>query len=246
MKKEELLYRYFSNSLNPEQQMELDALLKNDSEFLEQFTFEKNIQKGILKSKKDVLKNKLKGFEKELKAKDVKPKPNYKIWAIAASIALLVAFTWFNLSTTTANYDTLYAENFQNYPNTVFSITRGDTNNSIERKAFVAYESGDFKNAISYFEKMTLDIEAHSITANDVNFYLALSYMQNEDIEKAKTNFNAIIKSQSNFTAESLWYLSLLLLNEEDKTQAISGLKELLEKHSYNKEKAIQLLEDLD
>ena len=246
MNKEELLYHYFSKTLTPEQQMELESLLENDTVFLEQFTFEKNLQKSVKAKKKEELKAKLQGFEKELNIKKGNSKTNFKIWAIAASIALLFGFAWFSVSNTSTNFDDLYASNFKTYPNTVFSITRGDTNNTIERKAFVAYESGDFNTAQNYFIALKNDAEKRILKKEEIDFYLAMSYLNADKLERAKTIFETIIASKNHFAGESLWYLSLINIKEKDSKSAVKNLQELINTYSYNQEKAKILLKELD
>ena len=52
------------------------------------------------------------------------------------------------------DYSSMYDDNFNTYPNTVYIITRGDTQNSIEREAFVAYESKDYKKTIEKLKEI--------------------------------------------------------------------------------------------
>lgn len=246
MNKEDLLYRYFSNSLTPAQKMELDSLLKNEPEFLKQFTFEKDLQQSVKTKKNNELKSKLQEFEKELQTKKVSSKANYKIWAIAASIALLIGFVWFNSYHSSTDFDNLYASNFETYPNTVYSITRGDTINSLERKAFVAYEQGDFKTAQDYFITFNKQLKEEDLQKKYIDFYLALSYLNTNDDESAKDIFKTIVASKKQFTGEALWYLSLINLKEQDSKNAKKHLQQLINTESYNKERAIKLLKEIN
>ncbi|WP_452227985.1 MULTISPECIES: tetratricopeptide repeat protein [unclassified Lacinutrix] len=253
MNNQDLLYHYFSNSLTAAQEKVFENLLEKDTEFKAQFLFEQNLKEVIKSNEIDTLKAKLQGFEKELSTKDTtrieffdsettntrKPLFNSKTFAIAASIALLMGWFGYN-SFFGTNYSSLYKDNFSSYPNTVYTITRGDTENTIEREAFVAYESKDYKTTI---EK--LDAIPTEATKNYYNFYKAQAYLNLEDTENAKTFFTLVLQDNNSFVAESTWYLALLSLKEENSKEAKRHLENLIANYDYNKEKAQALLKAL-
>jgi len=244
MDKEQLLLNYFTNDLTAEQELRFNELLATDSEFKQQFDFEKDLQEVIRDKEVSELKSKLVGFEKELATETpvIKLKPNYRKWAMAASIALLVTFGWMGYNNFSGpNYGSLYETNFQEYPNTVYAITRGETVESIERDAFVAYESGNYQAAIDNFNKIPAsDREEY------LDFYMGLSYMNLGQTQESETFFNKVISSESEFTPEAHWYLALISLKEEDKESAIKNLKILTSKYNFQKDKALELLQELD
>lgn len=253
MENQDLQYHYFSNSLTAAQEKIFEDLLEKDTEFKAQFLFEQNLKEAIKSNEIDTLKAKLQGFEKDLAAtkttrieffdsettKIVKPIFNYKNLAIAASIALLMGWFGYN-SFFGANYSNMYNENFSTYPNTVYSITRGDTENTLEREAFVAYESKDYKTAI---EK--LDAIPTEATKEYFNFYKAQAYLNMEDIVNAETFFTLVLQDNKSFVAESTWYLALIAVKEENKMEAKKYLENLVTNFDYNKEKAQALLKEL-
>lgn len=254
MIKEDLLYKYFSKGLSPQEDKQLQDLLENDVEFKKQFEFESNLKQAIKQKEAEGLKAKLQGFEKEISNKESTSaqffesevsKPistifNYKKLAFAASVALLVGWFGYNFFFVT-NYNGIYNDNFQEYPNTVYSITRSDTYESLEREAFVAYESSDYKTAI---DKLNVLSEKSDIAYLD--FYKAQSYLNLNNSGEAKRLFNEVIFKNETFVAESYWYLALINIMEEDKFSAIANLEILILSYDYNKEKAKQLLEKLD
>lgn len=248
MDKEQLLYKYFSNSLSVEEEKKFQNLLETDIEFKEQFNFEKDLKRVVREDEKTKLKSKLQGFEKEI----VQEKPVIQLseasrkksfnWSIAASVAILFGLGWFGYNTMTGTvYTDLYNANFEEYPNTVYSITRGDNQESIERSAFVAYESGDYETAITKLKQIPSEVKKGYI-----DFYLAQSQMNLENYTEAKTLFNETIKKNTDFVAESHWYLALISLLEKDEKMAVKKLKELTLAYDYNKEKALKLLKDLE
>ena len=244
MDKENLLFRYFSNQLTEEQKKMFQELLETDKGFKAQFDFEKDLKRVIKKNENENLKVKLVGYEKEINAKD-KGNPSkwaFKNWSIAASIALLVGLGWLGYNLMSGpNYTKLYAANFEAYPNTVYTITRGEGEETKEREAFVAYESGDYETALRNFAQIpSLDKKEY------LDFYRAHSRMNLDELEDAKKDFQKVIAADKSFVGESYWYLALIYLKEKDKGNAVSSLQILASKYEYNKIKAEALLKALD
>lgn len=244
MDKELLLYRYFSDQLTDDEQLLFNDLLEKDLEFKAQFEFESHLKRVINKNQKQNLKQKLIGFEKEIEAKNksISSKPRLKNWSIAASIALLIGLGWIAYSTfSRPDYDNLYAANFETYPNTVYTITRSDADQSLERNAFAAYEASDYEKAAAAF----LDLKTKNGSTH-INFYLAQSYMHlgkdNEAIEILKS----VIFNDMEFKAEAHWYLALAYIKTKDELKAVAMLNNLIENFDYKKEKAQALLAELD
>ncbi|GGG42512.1 tetratricopeptide repeat protein [Bizionia arctica] len=239
MNNQELLYLYFSNSLTPEQETLFQSLLATDVAFKAEFEYEKNLQKAIKSSETDRLKSKLQDVEQNLNKQD-KSIFNYRNFAIAASIVLLMG--WFGYNTFfSTNYNSLYDSNFSEYPNTVYPITRSDDSNSLEREAFVAYETKNYQIAIEKFDALT-----ESDKQEYVNFYKAQAYLGLEDTNNAKALFIQILTEDTSFVAEANWYLALIAIKEKDKTQAIAYLENLVSNYNYNKNKAQELIDKLN
>jgi len=244
MDKELLLQNYFSNELTHDERELFDKLLSSDSDFKAQFDFEQDLKRAIRDKENADLKSKLMSFEKEI-AKEA-PKPStqkkYRYLAIAASIALLMGLAWMGYTDgSSSKYEDLYAANFQEYPNTVFTITRGENVASIERDAFVAYESRNYELAIDRFNQIPFEEQQAY-----VDFYIAQAYLSAGKNQNAKDYFNKMIAKSDTFVAESHWYLAMIALKEKDKTNAKSELQKLIEDFDYNKEKATTLLKELN
>ncbi|MRI00563.1 hypothetical protein GH721_08495 [Kriegella sp. EG-1] len=244
MDKEQLLLEYFANNLTPEQEQQFNELLSTDLEFKQQFNFEKDLQVVIRDKQSNELKSKLISFENE-RIKDVPVrtlKPNYRKWAMAASIALVVTLGWLGYNNFSGpNYNSLYDENYQEYPNTVFAITRGETVASIERDAFMAYESGNYQKAIDGFNKIPSANREEYLT-----LYLGLSYLGLGDLQESRMNFNNLISSNSEYTPEALWYSALIAIKEKDKESAVNSLKALTSNYDFQKDKALELIQELE
>ncbi|AUC83607.1 tetratricopeptide repeat protein [Lacinutrix sp. Bg11-31] len=241
MTNEDLLYRYFSNSLTENELIDFNKRIETDAEFKADFEFENNLKQAIKQNNTTELKEKLKVFEAEISVKEPRTtKPQFN-WRIAASIVLFIGAGWFGYNALFGvDYNNIYNANFNNYPNTEFTITRSDTVDSYERKAFVAYEAQDYDNAILNFNTIPV---AEQKGYQD--FYVALSYLNNNDSEKAKDLFKKTVAYNKMFVAESHWYLALVAIKQKDKIAAIKQLRILLENFDYNKSKAEVLLKEL-
>lgn len=218
MDKELLLYHYFSNRLTVEQERIFAELLETDSDFKEQFDFEQGLKRVIREKEANSLKAKLDGFEKDISKKDIPvrtfPRTNYRKWAMAASIALFIGLGWLGYNQFSGpDYTGLYNENFQEYPSTVYALTRGDnTDNSLERKAFVAYEAGENVQAIVLFKELI-----KTKNTEDINFYLAQSYLKNGQPKEAVDIFSQIIRDKREFAPQALWYAAFSYLKTDQK-----------------------------
>lgn len=241
MDKQLLLYNYFSNQLTAEQERAFNDLLDTDPDFKAQFIFEKDLQLAIRKKEKQDLKAKLQGFERELHERSsvTSSKSRFRPWSIAASVAMLLAVGWFgyNAFSGMSNQD-LYNAHFEPYPNTVYTITRSDGNQSLERKAFVAYESQDYEGAARLF------LEAGETIAHG-NFYLAQVLLQLNRNEEAIELLAQSILEDSTFEAEANWYLALAYLKENNTESAKEVLERQVSEYDFKKAKALELLESL-
>lgn len=243
MDKQQLLDNYFSHVLTSEQEKLMRDLLAKDPSFKAQFDFEHDLKKVIKNKEKKNLKDALNRFESEIQAKSIPDsKYGFRLWAVAASVLLVIGLGWYGYQNSiSSDYPELYSENFESYPNTVFAITRSDTIQSMERQAFVAYESEHFQTAIDFFEKIPQPDQKSYL-----DFYKAQAFLQLDDTEKAKSFLIKNIDDGGEFVAESHWYLALTYLKEKDKKNAISELKKLTSLYDYNKDKGNALLRKLD
>lgn len=243
MEKDTLIHKYFENTLSPEERDFFDKLIKEDSDFQEQLKFEKDVKKVIDDKERLILKSKLKEFETQLPKPKSRKNDLNKFLRIAASIAVLIAAAWYFYATSfSVSPEELYASNYEIYPNTVYSITRSDTNDtSLERRAFEAYESNELSIAISHFnelsEKSGLDY---------IDFYLAQAYLADGQLQSALNLFEKIINEQSDFKTEALWYASLCKLKLNQPKEAIPLLNKLIQIGVYNKEAAVSLLKKIN
>ena len=239
MNKDGLLYHYFSNSLSKAQEEQLQELLKTDVDFKKQFEFETNLRRVAKEERHKGLQSKLNQFESNISSNKTSQKSSFSFLKIAASIVVLISASWLGYQSFFGlNYADLFTENYNTYPNTVYTITRSDTINSLEREAFVAYEAEDYELALEKF---------NSAASKDYfNFYKGQSYLRLNNNEEAKSLFEIVIKKNEKFVGESHWYLALIHLKDKNKQRALDNLEQLVANFDYKTADAQKLIKKLD
>ncbi len=243
----ELIDKYFENSLSPKEQVKFNDLLQNNKDFVKEFAFQKDLRKIISIKQQEDLKSTLQQFETKIQNKSVFSIINKK-WLIAASLTLLVTLgIWSVKNTFFPSTDTLFVENFEPYRNIVQPIVRGETVNTIEHKAYVAYENGNYYKAINLFNSVKNPNEA------PILFYKAMGYLATNKTSEAihillpiATSSN-LTDSDLNLNEKANWYLALAYLKNGDNKKAISQFSFVANhpKNTFKKEEAIHILEYL-
>lgn len=238
MKKTDLIARYFTHKLPPEAQKEFDHLMATDTEFAKDVIFQENIKAVIKKEEEDQLKLQLKTIETTIET----PRKSYLKWFAAASIIAFLALPtiWF-FGNSTIDNDALFVDNFSPYRNVVHPIVRGEISNDIKTKAFTAYETKNYEEALSYFDTILNNDEDATIL-----FYKANVLMQLEEYKKAIAILSNNTSIEKNLIAKQEWFLALAYIKTNDTQNAIATLKKLIALDSYKKETATKLLKQLD
>ncbi|MEM9001189.1 MAG: tetratricopeptide repeat protein [Bacteroidota bacterium] len=243
MKHTHLIEKYFTSSLTKTEEKLLQELLSSNDSFAEEFNFQRDVQKAIASNRHHALKAKLEGYERDFpyEAQHTWKRRYWPAIAIAASVILLFGLGWILGLMNTTDYGALYKERFSPYPNTFFSITRSDSDDTLERKAFVAYETKDYERAITLFEDLTIEKNT-----SYHKFYLSQSYLGANRTEEAVSILEELLSESQELKAESLWYLGLAYIRIKDKERAKGYLQQLCELGTYKKKEAQLLVKLLD
>lgn len=233
MNDNELIKNYFLNRLSPEEQDRFDYLLQSDEEFREQVAFETKLKKSIYQSEHESLKEELKKIEQ-----GVSNKTNTSKWyLVAASVVVLIAVGFFwnkNDNSSEKLFDAYYLT----ASNTSHPIVRDNGTQNSTTKAFVAYEMGQYKEALGLLEN------AYASSNNsELLFYKGICYLQNDEPAMAVETFQRHLKFGDRLREKSQWYLALAYLKADDKQQAKNVLGKIVtEPNNYNSAKAKELL----
>lgn len=248
MKNEELIDKYFTNSLSPQEQLLFNEYLQNDEEFKSEFLFQKDLKAVVASNQREDLKKTLQNFEKKIQNRA----PIFKLpkkWLVAASICLFLGVgSWYVKTNFFPSNNKLFVENFQPYRNIVQPIERDSPKETIEYKAFLAYENENFYKAINLFNS----IENQNGTY--VSFYKAMCYLSLDKPTEAISLLLPIATSKrendnfKNFKELSNWYLGLAYLKNNEKSKAISQFSILANspESSCKKEEAENILKYLN
>ena len=122
--------------------------------------------------------------------------------AYAASLLLLLGVAyWLFQPGDPLSARQLALNTFEPYQNIVNNPTRGETDESAEATAYLAYNAGDFKKAAYTLQRLE---------QNPVNqFYLAQSLFAEQDFRAAEELFVVLSNTDNPFQAESRYYWAL-------------------------------------
>jgi hypothetical protein len=236
MENEELLNKYFEQQLSEEEKAVFESLLQNDSEFVREVAYQKNVKKAITLNERETLKQTLQSFENNKKENN-----NPQFWYIAGVFLLFFGgLAWFQF--TKDSPEQLYQEYYQSYPNVVAPTIRGDSERNLKTDAFYEYDSGNYEKSFELFSKIYAE-EAVDYAL----FYQALSLMELKRYSEAIASFDEFKTTDNNaFSPFVKWYKALSYLQLNEKEKAVQLLKELAEKENPQQSKAKELLDALE
>jgi tetratricopeptide (TPR) repeat protein len=242
MDKDELLEKYFSNSLGIDEKQQLGDVLANDAVFAARFEDEKKIQAAIYLHHKQHIKQQLQTFEqKEIPVKKILTTRFLVAAASVLIIGSIVAFYFY----TKPNYQQLYAAYYTTMPNTIAPIVRGgDTTakNDTLYQAFYAYEQGNFASAVTAFNKL----QQYPAYKEAAFFYKAICLMELQQYPLAIEVFKQTKPSINyNFTEAAQWYTALCYLQLHEVATTKQLLQNLANGNSVFAKQSRELLNEL-
>jgi len=164
-------------------------------------------------------------------------------WVAAAAVSLIIVSAIFLLRSGTQDHKALFSAYYQPYPNVFDPSVRGDIDTvSVNRKAFQAYDQGNYAMAAEYFREA-------SSTDNKTERDIALLYLANcylaQDSATAAKDILTRIDDESHVSDQAKWYLALAYLNLNELNQATTILNELADHPDSYQNKAILLLQEI-
>jgi tetratricopeptide (TPR) repeat protein len=117
---------------------------------------------------------------------------------------------------------------------------------AVLNKGINAYNNHNYTDATKYFEAYMTTADAKD--KDEVEFYLAVSYLAEGDAAKAKPMFEKMTKvGTKNRKFDAEWYLVLTLLKDNDVELAQKKLDVIIKKPAHtHKEKALKLQEQIN
>ncbi len=234
MKNHDLIDRYFENSLSPKEQKLFNDLLQNDSDFKDEFLFQKDLKQVIAISQQEELRSTLSQIEGKVQ-KNSRFMIVPKRWMVAASLLLITTLgTWGVKSLYYPSNEVIYETYFQADRNTIQPVVRGENLNTIEYRAFVAYETRDYYKAINLFNSVKTPDETYIV------YYKGLCFLALEKADEAIALLNQVadrtpLEGKSDDLREKAnWYLAMAYLKNNEINKAISKLSLITNDSSSN------------
>jgi len=204
-----LFDQYLENELSAEERTNFEKQLVEDQELASAFEIFKELNLHL--ENKFGNEQELKAFKKNLKSvskqhfKSKNPKViAFKPWqyAIAASVAVLVGlFVFQNINPSFEDY---------NNPEMATFIERGDVNENL-KLAQDAFNSKKYKTAIPHFE-----VVLQMNKSPEIQYFYAISLLEDNQFQKAETNFTELKSGTSIYKNKATWYLALSKLKQKD------------------------------
>lgn len=220
---------FLSGNLSNEEHEKFRAELENNDTLLNEVGEEIISEYGRIK-----IKNKLKGFDKEL-GNNRKKKANLIMVAVLF-LAIGIPFLM-NTLNNSKSPEQLFTSNFSPYK-TVLSIRGHENNDELLSKGMLAYSAQNYEEAI-------VNLEAVTDKSYVVNFYLGVSYLgvKPPKGEEAIISLNEVLKTDNDFKQQAIWYkaLAFLVVNKTDKAKEL--FKQILANKWFNYEKASDIIE---
>lgn len=216
MDKQELLNRYFEQSLQPEEDKALREILQEDAELQEEFTFRKNLQAGLHKIQRQADKELLREWESQLPSSTPPASGRSlirRLLPIAAAIAGLLIFYWFYQQPATGS--ALYKQYYQPFPNIIQPVIRSQSDNlpsDSSAIAFRLYDTGRYEEARVYFMR-----QYATSGKQYALFYAAICQMEAGRMQDAIDLFKAGEFSHDSLGLDgwSVWYSALAYIRLE-------------------------------
>lgn len=233
MHKSDLIEKYIQKRTTAEELEKIKRLMEEDLDFKEEVTFQLELREAIKKEESQKLKQYLQSLEQKKKRTLFVS----EIWKIAAVFIIGLGLLWFFKMS--PDYEKLYAENFEPYPNIVAPAVRdaGSTQSNIE-KAFWYYDNRDYSKAAAAFKVLYSEDKI-----GYANFYYAISLMADDQVEKAVEALESPDWNISeNYHNQVDWYLALGHLRIRNKEKAVAYFEKVIQADGPMAAKARKIL----
>lgn len=236
MNRSDLIDKYIQKKVSVEELEKIKQLMEKDADFKEEITFQLELRQAVKREESQKLKQRLQRLEKGKKSKRFFS----TIWKVAAVFVVGLGLLWFfNMS---PDYEKIYSENFEPYPNIVTPTVRGVHISKHEvEKAFRYYDSRDYAKAAAVF-KQVYDRDKTGYA----NFYYAISLMADQQIENAiEALKNPDWEIPEKYQDQTDWYLALGYLKIKNKEEAITYLEKVIKADGAMAELARNIVKEI-
>ncbi len=171
----------------------------------------------------------------------LKKKTHWSYYYAVAAV-LLIGFMSILVLTKKNPNETLYTAYYEPYPN-AFPLVRGEIEGGTIEEAMTFYEKGEFDKALPIYNNILIKEPDNHI----ICLYKGISLLETGNIETAIDIFQIIIdRKDPQLDETAKWYAALAYLKKNDMAVSKKYFNELIQENSYYKEKAQQVMENLE
>lgn len=214
LNRDDIFKKLLQGELSETEREQAIKAINNDERLKKDFAIYKGIYYYYKDKRKSILKQSLIELEQKSSNNNSKKGLILSIQKIAIIAACLCGVIFLGNLVFNSNHTNkeLYSQYFEVYPNVHNPTLRSHQSNttSIDSQIMNLYEREEYGKSITLYNSYYTGEEQNSI-----QFYMGISYMKINNLEKAKSIFMAIPKN-SKYYEKSKWYLSLCYLNENN------------------------------
>ena len=215
----DMINRYLDGEMNAEELKAFEAAMQQDAELKNEVAFLKDIT-TTLKTKllpgenETALRNSLQGMNAEYfanKTEEAKiiPLNSRRKWMTAVAAIFIIGLLL------TVWQPWKKEDLYKQYASIQMPgvAERGAATDGLLKQAVLNFNNKKFAEAISAFEAVLKDSAQNSF----VQYYYGIALLQNDNIEKARTQFTELYNGVSLFKYDAAFYLALSYLKEKNK-----------------------------
>ncbi len=196
-------------------------------------------------SARSKLQSKLKGIHEDVVTSQARKRRTIAIAAGVGIILLLIGLYYsFTKPMPSTPTEIAFAKYFEPYPNVFEQRGIPASEDQRFREALIAYDRQEYEKANLLFAVL---LEKEALANSYLPFYQAISFLANEQAEKAIPLLESILSDENGMLdSEATWYLALAYLQINEKEQARKNLLDLQSKsNGFKKEEASFLLKEI-
>lgn len=231
----ETIERYHNGSMAQEERIAFEEQLSKDADLK---VVVEDIKITLLGIETQALKERMDEFHNEIpenrSVETSTPRVRFLSFAkIAIAAGIIIALGMFWLLNGSTN-DRLYSKHFK--PDPGLPTTMSSSDNFVFYDAMVNYKQGDYKTAISKWERLV----KKSPSNDTINYFLGVAFLADKNAGEAVSYLNkTITNSESVFLEDAHYYLGLAYLKSDRTEDAIQEFQK------SNSEKSQEILKDL-
>jgi tetratricopeptide (TPR) repeat protein len=251
IEKDDIIEKYIRGELNGDVLNQFVLELQQNKQLIEDVKLHREMNEFLKDSNAIEFRNTLddiyKKHKKNKKGKIIRLFASRWQYAAAAVLLLLVLSSVLYFALKPTKNEKLYAQYYKTYD--ASGVVRGnmpESDNKEFGKAIDAYNSGDYETSYTLLNKLGAKICLSDSSFAEVNFFIGVSAMQNENFDSAILSFEKVLKNEGSLYVESAqWYQALCYLRKNEREMALALFSKIVSVDNCYKTKAQEIIDDL-